>query len=137
MRRALSLILKAEKYDTVTTGSGPRATRLLERGRYDLLLTDLFVPAPDGLDLFNRWSGELPVLILTGFAQSPRGMLARGAAGDAFLEKPFSAQTLRETVAVLLTRGPDRKMGSDEDGVMDSHGNHRGYRIKSKQRRDR
>ena len=137
MRRALSLILKAADYDTVRCGSGRRATTLLERGRYDLLLTDLFIPAPDGLDLFKRWSGELPVLILTGYLQSPRAVLARNTAGDAFMEKPFSAQTLRETVAALLNRGADRRMGCTEDEAGDSHGNHRENRIKSKQRRDR
>jgi CheY-like chemotaxis protein len=107
MRRALSIILDGEGYATEECGDGRSAVERLARIRFDLVVTDLFVPGPDGLEIFERFSGALPVLILTGFLRSPRAEEARKRAGRAFLEKPFSPRVFKERVAEILAAGSE------------------------------
>lgn len=107
MRRAMSILLEGEGYATRECGGGRQAVDLLDGNGFDLVVTDLFLPEPDGLEIFERFSKVVPVLILTGFARSPRGALARKRAGRAFLEKPFLPDVFKNRVAEILTAGPN------------------------------
>ena len=112
MRRALSILLNGEGYTTEECGDGRRAVERLARVKFDLVVTDLFVPGPDGLEIFSRFSEALPVLVLTGFLRSPRAEEARRRAGRAFLEKPFSPQVFKERVAEILAAGLEKSTES-------------------------
>lgn len=76
----------------------------LER-EIDLLVTDIVMPGPSGLDLAQRLQKRLPrlrVLFISGYSDSPllRAGLARE--GSAFLQKPFTADALERRVRELL-----------------------------------
>ena len=93
--------------DIVEASSGFDALRLLPRGPYDLVITDINMPDINGLELvrFVRQSErhrEIPLLIIStqsSVRDRERGM-ALGA--DRFLAKPFTPEALRLAVTESL-----------------------------------
>jgi DNA-binding NtrC family response regulator len=88
-------------HQCVTTTAGHQALALLESERPEVLLTDLKMPAMDGLELMRRahqLDPDLPVIIITAFAsiESAVGAVREGAFD--YLPKPFSAEQLRVAV---------------------------------------
>jgi two-component system chemotaxis response regulator CheY len=91
----------------VEASGGFEALRLLPRGPYNLVITDINMPDINGLELlsFIRNSDQhrgTPVVIIstqTSPKDRERG-LSLGA--NAYLEKPFSADTLVEEIAKHL-----------------------------------
>lgn len=94
-------------YEVVEASSGFDAMRLLPRGPYDLIITDINMADINGLELvrFIRRSEHhrtTPLLIISTLRAETdveRG-LALGA--DAYLPKPFTAEQLRDACASLL-----------------------------------
>ena len=98
--------------------SGFEALRLLPRGPYDLIVTDINMADINGLELvrFIRASAHhrsTPLLIISslrGEHDVERG-LALGA--NAYLPKPFTHSQLAEACAHLLRSAPDRSRPSE------------------------
>jgi two-component system chemotaxis response regulator CheY len=94
--------------EVVEAASGFDALRLLPRGPYDLVVTDVNMPDINGLELvrFMRQHPQhrtTPVLLIstqTSDRDQRRG-LAVGANG--YLAKPFSPESLREVVIRYLS----------------------------------
>ena len=93
--------------DVVEASSGFEALRLLPRGPYDLVITDINMPDINGLELisFIRRSElhkETPVLIIS--TQSSERDRARGLSlgANGYLIKPFSPEDLQSEVWRVL-----------------------------------
>ena len=96
--------------DVVEASSGFEALRLLPRGPYDLVITDINMPDINGLELisFIRKSEShktTPVLIIS--TQSSERDRARGLSlgANGYLIKPFSQETLQTEVWRFLPSG--------------------------------
>jgi two-component system, chemotaxis family, chemotaxis protein CheY len=104
VRNALELDARsAAGVDVVEASSGFEALRLLPRGPYDLVITDINMPDINGLELisFIRRSEShkhTPVLIIStqSSERDRRRGLSLGANG--YLMKPFSQETLLREV---------------------------------------
>jgi two-component system chemotaxis response regulator CheY len=104
--------------DVVEASSGFEALRLLPRGPYDLIVTDINMADINGLELvrFIRSSAHhrtTPLLIISslrGQHDVERG-LALGA--NAYLPKPFTPEQLGDTCARLLGGAPERARSSE------------------------
>jgi CheY-like chemotaxis protein len=73
----------------------------------DVLVSDLSMPAMDGLTVIReaqRRRPALPGILLTGFATNAAELALGGATGGSFspLRKPITAELLAERIAVLL-----------------------------------
>jgi two-component system, chemotaxis family, chemotaxis protein CheY len=103
VRAALSSASALGELEIVEAASGFDALRLLPRGAWDLVITDINMPDINGLEVisFIRKSEahrETPVLIISTASSDrdrERGM-ALGASG--YLVKPFTAETLVQQV---------------------------------------
>ncbi|MEI9942106.1 MAG: response regulator [Pseudomonadota bacterium] len=96
--------------DVVEASSGFEALRLLPRGPYDLVITDINMPDINGLELisFIRKSEShksTPVLIIS--TQSSERDRARGLSlgANGYLSKPFSQEVLQTEVWRFLPSG--------------------------------
>ena len=85
------------------------AMRLLPRGHYDLIVTDLNMADINGLELihFIRRSEhhrDVPLIIIS--TQTTKSDVDRGLAlgANAYVRKPFTPDALREACAKLLQR---------------------------------
>jgi two-component system, chemotaxis family, chemotaxis protein CheY len=98
--------------EVVEADSGFDALRLLPRGPYDLVITDINMPDINGLELvqFIRKSElhkSVPVLLISTRSSDrdrERG-LSLGANG--YLAKPFTPEQLRREAARQLSAGPE------------------------------
>jgi two-component system chemotaxis response regulator CheY len=112
VRAVLEDVTFADGYggiEVTEASCGFDAMRLLPRGHFDLIVTDLNMADINGLELihFIRKSEhhrDVPLVIISTQTTKPdvdRG-LALGA--NAFVPKPFTPEQLRETCSQLLTR---------------------------------
>lgn len=93
--------------DVVEASSGFEALRLLPRGPYDLVITDINMPDINGLELISHIRKSdahkhTPVLIIS--TQSSERDRARGLSlgANGYLIKPFSQEALLDEVWRLL-----------------------------------
>lgn len=99
--------LKEEGHVPRSTGDSREAARLLEAGSFDILVSDIRMPDPDGLALLEaarRRNPRVQVLLITGYASRPVALeaLEKGASG--FIEKPLSRETLLQAVRQAVLR---------------------------------
>jgi CheY-like chemotaxis protein len=100
-------ILEGAGYQVLLATSALDAIATLADGPpLDLLITDLDMPELGGDEMVSRIRAirpDLKVLFVTGHAdllmETPRRW-----EGEAFLEKPFTHESLREAVSLLLSR---------------------------------
>jgi len=113
LRDIVSRSLARLGYECVSASNGAEALEKLHAKTYDLLMTDLKMPVMDGLTLIEklrRAYPDLPVIIMTAYADvdSARRALRLGASD--YLVKPFeSLHELRSAVVRTLegTRRPN------------------------------
>jgi two-component system chemotaxis response regulator CheY len=96
--------------EVIEATCGFDAMRLLPRGRFDLIVTDLNMADINGLELihFIRKSEhyrEVPLVIISTL--TAKGDVDRGLAigANAYVPKPFTPEALRETCGKLLRAG--------------------------------
>jgi two-component system cell cycle response regulator CpdR len=96
MREYLQRALQRVGYDVESVGCGTEAIPLLEKDRYDLLLTDIVMPEMDGIELAQKASEidpEIRVMFITGFAAVAL-QSGRAAPEAKMLSKPFHLKDL-------------------------------------------
>ncbi len=106
MRKLLSSNLKASGYTVRSAADGAEALKLIEEHRFDLLLLDLNMPGPNGLQVLEavRRGVDVPVLILSGRGRERDKVEALDLGADDYLSKPFGVAELLARVKALLRR---------------------------------
>ena len=104
-------LLRRMGHVPLVTLSGQEAVELIQKEHPDLILTDLRLPAVDGLAILRharRGARKIPVILFTAYTSeaSRREALEEGAA--AYLPKPFSAAALQAAVERALAASPER-----------------------------
>jgi two-component system cell cycle sensor histidine kinase/response regulator CckA len=106
VRRFVERALRAAGYRTATADDGPaamaEATRL---GAFDILVTDVMMPAMTGDELARRLRLQEPalkVLYLTGFSDRLFKEKVTLWEDEAYLDKPCTVKGLLEAVSLLL-----------------------------------
>ena len=96
--------------DVVEASSGFDALRLLPRGPYDLVITDINMPDINGLELIqfirtNEHHRATPILLIS--TQSSERDRARGLSlgADGYVTKPFTAEELLRAAKKLIQKG--------------------------------
>ena len=98
IRRLARLIMLRAGYTVIEAGDANQAIELVEKHQgIDVLLTDLIMPGPSGLELAEQLRTTRPdvrVLFMSGYTDNAivrNGMLGESAA---FLQKPFTPEEL-------------------------------------------
>ena len=100
----VGMFLDAKGVDSELVESAAQARKLLARTRFDLVISDLYMPGESGFDLFRYVSSQYPEMrfaIMTGSGNSRIKNEARGMGIDAYIEKPFSFVDLMQIVKNL------------------------------------
>ncbi|MEM7167374.1 MAG: response regulator [Planctomycetota bacterium] len=87
------------------TGDGGTALRMLEQGAFDLVISDIVMPAPDGIELsrlFRKERPELPFIVISGSTNASYLDVARRLGARQVLAKPFTMDELLQAVDVAL-----------------------------------
>jgi two-component system chemotaxis response regulator CheY len=108
MRRIIKNQLKQVGYDQVDEAeNGREALGMIEKGGYDLLITDWNMPEMCGLDLVKEvrkseaWRG-LPILMVTTVAGKEEIVIALKAGVNNYVVKPFDTATLRTKISQVI-----------------------------------
>jgi two-component system, OmpR family, KDP operon response regulator KdpE len=106
MRKVLSSNLRANGYAVRSAADGTEALKLIEEHPFDLLLLDINIPGPNGLQVLEavRRGAEMPVLMLSGRARERDTVEALDLGADDYISKPFGVAELLARVKALLRR---------------------------------
>jgi CheY-like chemotaxis protein len=101
----MDLILRTEKYKTMTAATGRAAVQKASMFRPDLVILDLHMPVVDGfhvLSQLQRGFATLPVLVVTGDRSDQAQQRAEELGASGFLVKPLETAALISEVRRLL-----------------------------------
>jgi len=112
---SFAMLLELEGAQVTAVDSGRAALDALSAAPFDLVFSDVAMPAMDGYALIaalreNAGTASLPAIALTGFGRAQDVKRALAAGFDAHLTKPIDMQELLHVVKEL-TAGSNRKKG--------------------------
>jgi two-component system, chemotaxis family, chemotaxis protein CheY len=122
-------LFDAEEVEIVEASSGFDALRLLPRGHYDLVITDINMPDINGLELVRfmrgneRYRTVCTIIVSTQSSEKDRARgLALGA--NAFLAKPFTVEALHQAITANIGRSTAARAGGFQqaDAMANSEG---------------
>ena len=102
LREALSITLELAKVPHVSVGSAEEAIQRLAGSEFSMLISDIRLPAADGLTLLvaaRERAPGLPVVLMTAYADVALAVRALKEGARDFLTKPFMPDHLVEVVS--------------------------------------
>jgi len=105
--RALSINLRALRYDVDAAASGGDALRVATAFPPDVVILDLGLPDMDGTDVIAELRGwtAVPILVLSGRTDSADKVDALDAGADDYVTKPFGMDELLARLRAMTRRG--------------------------------
>jgi len=106
-RENLDHVLRKEGFDTVAVESGQLAFQELEKGEFDLVMTDLRMQLVDGLQVLERTkelSPDTEVIMITGYATVSTAVEAMQKGAYHYLSKPYKIEEVRILVRKALEK---------------------------------
>ncbi|MFN3243374.1 MAG: response regulator transcription factor [Planctomycetota bacterium] len=107
LRTALRDALVGEGHRVTAAADGHEARALLREQRFDLLVLDVMLPGPSGLELLRELrdrDADTPVLMLTARGEEGDKVLGLELGADDYVTKPFSLRELLARVKAMLRR---------------------------------
>jgi two-component system KDP operon response regulator KdpE len=106
--RALSINLRARKYEVQQASSGAQALSVAAAHPPDLVILDLGLPDMDGTEVIRGLRGwtSVPILVLSGRSDSADKVDALDAGADDYVTKPFEMDELLARLRAMARRGP-------------------------------
>ena len=97
----IAKFLRSSGYDCESTNDSVMGLRMLDKEKFDIVISDIKMPHMDGLKLLGRIRERHPeadVIMITGFADdySYSDIIKAGAAD--FIEKPFNLAELKAKI---------------------------------------
>lgn len=104
---SLEFLMRANDYEVCSARTGEEALAEVERFDPDVLLLDLMLPHPGGLEVCRRIRGNrlhdhIRIVILTARDRAAEQEQGRALGADAYLIKPFSTRDVVDTVRGLM-----------------------------------
>ncbi len=97
----LSELLQDEGFEVFTAADGEAGLAVVDNVDLDLVVTDMQMPGINGLQLLARVKEkkkDLPVIVITAFAEVDKAVAAMQAGAFSYLAKPFSNDELIVTL---------------------------------------
>ncbi|MBI4667448.1 MAG: sigma-54-dependent Fis family transcriptional regulator [Nitrospinae bacterium] len=101
----LGVLLERYGWESDPADSGAAALRMLEKTHYDIVITDLMMPAMNGIELLGRIKEEFPgveVVIVTAYGSIPTAIEAIKRGAYTYLLRPFEPEEVALTVKKIF-----------------------------------
>ena len=111
IRRGIVDALRFKGYEPLEAGNGRDGLRMAQGGDCDLVLLDLVLPGPGGMEILRAVRESrptLPVIILTAKGEENDRVQGLAGGADDYVVKPFSVKELLARVEAVLRRSPER-----------------------------
>lgn len=102
VRETVHMLLELDGHSVAEAQDGPQALALFEPGRFDLVLTDYFMPLMSGAELATTIRKRSPgqaIVMLTAFPEKLQRSGQPPLNIDLLMPKPFEIGELRQAVA--------------------------------------
>jgi two-component system response regulator FlrC len=112
MRAALKEAVLRMGYDAVISEHPVDALKKLDDVSVSMIVTDMKMPKMDGLSFIKearKKVGNLPMLVITGYATVENAVEAMKEGVCDYLMKPFSFDTLTSAIESVISRGSNAK----------------------------
>ena len=93
----LSELLKDEGFEVFTASDGEQGLKIIDDVDLDIVITDMQMPNMNGLQFLDKIKAknpDLPVIVITAFAEVDKAVTAMQAGAYNYLAKPFSNDEL-------------------------------------------
>ncbi|MCI5210504.1 MAG: sigma-54-dependent Fis family transcriptional regulator, partial [Candidatus Electrothrix sp. ATG2] len=93
----LSELLRDEGYEVFTADSGQAGLKMARENDLDLVISDMKMPGMDGIALLAKlkeFNQQLPVILITAYAEVGKAVEAMHLGAFTYLAKPFSNEEL-------------------------------------------
>jgi DNA-binding response OmpR family regulator len=114
----VKLTLERDGYEVAPARNGEEALRIAAGRTIHVAVLDLMMPGIDGYEVTRRLRAadagrELPILVLSAFAEDRQAALALAAGADAYMRKPFSPrELLAKAASLILERRPRSRLAA-------------------------
>ncbi|MFA5352652.1 MAG: hybrid sensor histidine kinase/response regulator [Thermodesulfovibrionales bacterium] len=98
---SISLLLRGFGFTVIPSGNPQQALERLREERVDVVLTDFSMPELSGIDLLERahvMDENIPVILITAYAEREVAIDALNKGAFAFIEKPYKAELLIHSI---------------------------------------
>jgi two-component system KDP operon response regulator KdpE len=104
--RVLRTVLTSQGYQVKTAGEGESALTSFGEWKPELVITDLYMPHMDGVELCKRIraSSNVPIIVLSVKGEERAKVEALDAGADDYVTKPFGTDELLARVRAMLRR---------------------------------
>lgn len=118
IRNLLADFLGQRGYRVDVAADGRAMFKLLEVGRFELIVLDVMLPGEDGLSLCRRLRAEsnLPVILLTALAEETDRVIGLEMGADDYVVKPFSPRELHARIKAVLRRAQALPLDHEDPG---------------------
>jgi two-component system response regulator BaeR/two-component system response regulator AdeR len=102
----LERYLRADGFRVERAADGHRALELWRAANPDLILLDLMIPEPDGIEVARqvRRSSSVPIVMVTARAEEVDRLVGLELGADDYVTKPFSPREVVARVKAVLRR---------------------------------
>ena len=107
IRDGLVSLFSGQGFEVTSAASGPEALDALGRDTYDIVVLDLMIPPPTGLEVLadlRTKDDRTPVLVLTALGSEDDVVRGLEAGADDYITKPFGVKELLARARGLLRR---------------------------------
>jgi CheY-like chemotaxis protein len=105
LRESLRRVLADAGYEAATAADGKQALALQASFRADVIVTDIFMPEMDGIEVVQAFRSTYPGVRIIAMSGAPRARfgahylgVAETLGAEAILNKPFKPQALLEAL---------------------------------------
>jgi len=100
--------LEQTGYRVITAFDGSGCLQAFRRHNPDLIVLDLMIPTPDGIEVTReiRKESEIPIIMLTARGEESDKLVGLELGADDYIAKPFSPKELVARVRAVLRRAP-------------------------------
>ncbi len=120
IRRGVVDALEFEGYTVIEADNGRTGLELALRADCDLVLLDLVLPGPGGLEILREIRSArptLPVIILTARGEENDRVHGLRLGADDYVVKPFSVKELLARIEAVIRRSPERPSDVERVGI--------------------
>ncbi len=125
IRAILAHLLKKEGFKAITAEDAATALRLIRRELPDALLLDIMLPGLNGMEVLRQakeTDPDLPVIMITAYADINNAVEAMRAGAHDYLPKPFqNHEVVRVVRRALVERNLKRKIKHLSEHIPEGH----------------
>jgi len=106
-REPLTLLLRKSGYHVIGASTGHEALQLLASEPFNIVITDLFLPDSNGIDILKevkRLSSTMEVILITGFASAETAVQAMKEGAFDYITKPLNLEELKIILAKAIEK---------------------------------